>query len=501
MKLNKIFIGLSLSFALVLSSCEKVIDVEPEFAIEGSQLFKSLDEYQYALTGAYALFRQTGYYGSGGQTTGSWSTLPDMMSDNLVRTGEDLANWIAQTNFVYAADESDIEIAWQSAYYVINQANLVLNNIDQFAETDANRVNEIKGQALAIRGMAHFDVLRYWGENFDRNSSNLGIPYKTTANSEEMPSRLTVKETYDNIFKDLQEAESLLDGISLNSANNRAYIDQLAVQALLARVSLYAKDYAAAESYATMVIEARPLASITAFPGIWTDATATEVIWAVSFSAGEGTPSGGVHVASSNRNRFRPSGPLVATYDQANDIRFPAYIGLRQSGNVSPPRTIYSGTPVVAGTNGAAITRTIVNKFIGRNGALDNVVNWKVLRTGEMYLIRAEARAMQAGKEAMGLADLNALRAARINNYTNVTLTGQSLLDAIALERRKELLGEGHRWFDLKRTTRTITRIDFDPNISNALTLDPTAREWVWPIPQVEIDANASMAAQQTTGY
>ena len=499
MKFNKLSIGISLSFALVLSSCEKVIDVEPEFAIEGTQLFKNLDEYQYALTGAYALFRQTGYYGSGGQTTGSWSTLPDMMSDNLVQTGEDLANWQAQTNFVYAADDSDIEIAWQAAYYVINQANVVLNNIDQFAEIDAERVNEIKGQALAIRGMAHFDVLRYWGEDFDRNSSKLGIPYRTTPDPEAMPSRLTVKETYDNILKDLQDAETLLDGISLNSANNRAYIDQLAVQALLARVSLYAKDYAAAESYSTMVIDARPLVSINAFPGIWTDATAEEVIWAVSFSAGEGTPSGGVHVASSNRNRFRPAAPLVAAYDQVNDVRFPAYIGLRQSGNVSPPRTIYPGLPEVIGTNGSPITRTIVSKFIGRNGALDNVVNWKVLRTGEMYLIRAEASA-QAGKEAMGLADLNALRAARINNYTNVTLSGQDLLNAIALERRKELFGEGHRWFDLKRTTRTLTRTDVVLG-STVLTLDPTAREWVWPIPQVEIDANASMASQQTTGY
>jgi len=362
-------------------------------------------------------------------------------------------------------------------------------------------VNEIKGQALAIRGMAHFDVLRYWGENFDRNATSLGIPYRITADPEAMPSRLNVKETYDNILKDLQEAETLLEGISLNSANNKAYIDQLAVQALLARVNLYAKDYASAESYATMVIEARPLASKTAFSGIWTDATADEVIWAVSFSAGEGTPSGGVHVASSNRNRFRPSAPLVTTYDQVNDIRFPSYFALRQSGNVNPPRPIYPGLPAVNNTDDEPITRTIVNKFIGRGTALDNVVNWKVLRTGEMYLIRAEARAMQAGKEALGLADLNALRAARINNYTNVTLSGQALLDAIALERRKELFGEGHRWFDLKRTTRTITRTDYDPNISNTLTLDPTAREWVWPIPQVEIDANANMASQQTTGY
>ncbi len=132
---------------------------------------------------------------------------------------------------------------------------------------------------------------------------------------------------------------------------------------------------------------------------------------------------------------------------------------------------------------------------------MENVVNWKVLRTGEMYLIRAEARALQGGaKEVSGLADLNELRAARITGYTSAVLTGQALLDEIALERRKELLGEGHRWFDLKRTTRMINRTDA-VQTSTKTTLAPTAREWVWPIPQAEIDANPNIKAQQSPGY
>ncbi|WP_162055182.1 RagB/SusD family nutrient uptake outer membrane protein [Pontibacter pamirensis] len=479
MKIQRIFLGIGLCCALGLSACEDIIEVEPEFSREPGQVFTDLDGYEFALTGAYAAFRQVGYFASGGQTTGTWSTLPDMMSDNLVQTNEDLGNWANQSNWVYTADESDIAIAWLAAYSVINNANLVLNNIEQFSDEDAERVNRLKGQALAIRGMVHFDLLRYWGESFDRNSTALGVPYKTTVDPEEMPSRLTVSETYDNILRDLQEAETLLENVDRDiNASNRAYIDQTVTRAILARVNLYAEQYAAAEEYATLVIEEIPLASRGEFADIWMDATDDEVIWAISFNAGEGTPSGGVFNAPSNRNRFRPSEELVEEYDMEDDIRFPSYFSTRTRGENE---------------------RVIVNKFVTRGTAQDNLVNWKVFRTGEMYLIRAEARAMQDDM-AGALEDLNTLRDARIEGYVPVVLLGEDLLNAIALERRKELFVEGHRWFDIKRTTRNLVREDCPSPVTNC-TLAPDAREWAWPIPQAEIDANENLSGQQTSGY
>jgi hypothetical protein len=482
MKFKQLFIGLGLSSVLIMASCKKAIDVEPEFVKDGSQIFTTLNDYEFALTGAYALFRQVGYFQSGAQTTSSWGNLPDMMTDNLVQTGEDLANWQNQANWVYTADEDDIAVAWVAAYSVIAQANLTLRNIEQFSTADAKRVNRIKGQALAIRGMAHFDVLRYWGVNFDRNSTALGIPYVSVVDIEAKPGRLTVKESWDNILKDMLEAETLLASVdkAINTASSKSNIDQVAVRGLLARMYLYAKDYVKAEEYASLVITAAPLASRTDFPNIWKDASQAEVLFTVAFNPGEGSPTTGAHAAASNRNRFRPAAQLEATYDQVNDVRFSSYFGARS----------LSGT-----------SRRILTKFYGRGTAADNLVNWKVIRTGEMYLIRAEARAMQGGaKEVLGLADLNALRAARISGFVVGVFTGQALLDQIQLERRKELVGEGHRWFDLKRTTRTIDRTDTELT-STRKTLAPTAREWVWPIPQGEIDANANIKGQQTPGY
>lgn len=487
--MKKVYSVFFLSMLITCLACDSLLDVEPDFQKEGSKIFKTLEDYDFALTGAYALFRQIGYFGSGPQTTSSWGSLPDMMGTDLVRTSEDLANWQAQVDWISTADENDIQVAWLVAYNVIAQANLVLRNIEQFETANPKGVNRIKGQALAIRGMAHFDVFRYWAESYDRNSTAKGIPYIEKVDINHKPGRLTVAQSYDKIFADLQAAETMLEAgnidKAINTGTSRAYIDALVVKAILARVNLYAKDYVKAESYATEVINARALASSTAFPNIWRDASTAEVIWSVAFNLGEGNPSAGIHIASSNRNRFKPSAALEATYDQVNDVRFNSYFASRTlSGN----------------------SRRIVVKFYGRNAApptaSDNLVNWKAIRTGEMYLIRAEARALQAGKELQALADLNALRAARISGYVDEVLAGQALLDAIALERRKELFAEGHQWFDLKRTTRTISRPAGDGHLtSTPLTLNSSKREWTWPIPSAEMVANETISTQQTEGY
>jgi hypothetical protein len=477
MNLNKILTVAALTTTMLFTACSDVIEVEPIFQKDGAQIFTSLDDYQFALTGSYALLRQTGYFGSGGQTTSTWGNLPDMMADNLVQTSEDLANWQPQVDWTFNTTESDIDIAWTNAYAVIAQANLTLRGIDAFASVDAARVNRIKGQALAIRAMVHFDILRFWGEDYVRNSTKKGIPYITEVNIDLKPARLSVKDTWDKIFVDMLAAETALATVTdLNTATNKSNLDVNAVRGLLARMYLYAKDYPRAESYATTVITAVPLASRANFPGIWKDASASEVLWAVAFNAGEGSPATGVHAGANNRNRFRPEPALEAFFDQANDIRFDSYFASRtRSGN----------------------SRRILTKFLGRLAAVDNLVNWKALRTGEMYLIRAEARVLQVvPKIAGGLADLNELRAARINGYIPVNLLGPSLIDAIALERRKELVGEGHRWFDLKRTSKTVARTAGISSTSPNLL--PSSKYWTWPIPQDEIDNNPTIAGQQT---
>ena len=457
-----------------LASCKKIIEAEPTHQLDGSTRFTSIEDFDFALTGTYALFRSANYYGSG---SNAYVNMPDMLSDNLNETSESLGNYQTLSTWVYAEDEANIAATWQAAYRVISQANLVLRDIDDFASSDAGAVNRIKAQALAIRAMAHFDVLRYWVEDYDRNSTKPGIPYITTFDYEQKPSRATVKETYDHIEADLLQARTLLNsGLDKTiNASGRAYIDIQVVNAILARMYLYSNQLDNAIQYSTLVINAIPLASRTNFPSIWTDASTSEVVWSVSFNAGEGRIGDPVYFVPNNRSSYRPNPTLVTMYDQVNDVRYSSYFQVRSN-------------------------RLVLSKYLAKAAQIskpDGITNFKAFRTGEMYLIRAEAYARKGGaNEVLALADLNTLRATRIAGFVAGAETGAALINAIALERRKELISEGHRWFDLKRTTKTISRT----NCSNFCTLSSSSRAWTWPIPIGEINANPNILPQNT-GY
>jgi len=123
-----------------------------------------------------------------------------------------------------------------------------------------------------------------------------------------------------------------------------------------------------------------------------------------------------------------------------------------------------------------------------------------VLRLAEQYLIRAEARAKQNNLTGTGSAiiDLNVIRNRAGLSDTTITVQ-ENMLNAILLERRKELFTEwGHRWFDLKRTGK------IDAVMQAYAPVKGTTWESyksLYPIAQKQIDLNPGMAGQQNPGY
>jgi hypothetical protein len=475
------------SVMLTVASCEKAVEKTPTHSLTLENAFKSLDDFENSLSAAYNSLRAVGYYGR------NQSVIPDMNTDNLVQTGESLVNFLEVTDWLYTPQNGTVAETWLAGFAVINNANVIINNIDKLATTtNQTRVNRIKGQMIALRAMAHFDLLKYFADNLDRSSTSPGIPYITASVLEasppsSKPSRLTVAQVYDAIYADIATAKTMLSNVDvpINSATTRYKIDLTALNAIQARIALYAKDWPTAISASTVVINALPLASRAVYPSIWRDQSQAEVAFAVFFSTGEflSRLAGDVYspTTGTNRSQFEGNPALFSQIDEANDIRF----------STSVTRG-FSTTSVVR-----ANTRLVVTKYLGKGTALDGVVDWKAFRTGEMYLIRAEARA-NSSQDLLALNDLNALRAARINGFVAGTETGAALLAAIQLERRKELFMEGHRWFDLKRTTRLIDRGAISSPTTQSL-LAAGRREWVWPIPQGERDANPNMA--QNAGY
>lgn len=477
--------------AFALGSCNKNLDLENPYGLTPSNAFTNLASFQSQLNGVYGAFASPDYHNG-------YTMVTEIMADNCYETSESLVNFNQVHNWLFdAADRQRtyFQAMWVTPYNAILQANTIINNIDAFKAENEKRYNRILGQALAARAIAHFDLLKGYSSIGDRNSTALGVPIKTSATDLSLPARNTIKEVYDAIYADLNRAITLLGDVdaSINTSTNRGYIDIWGARAALAKVALYAKDYPTAITQATAVINQFPLATRAQFPGIWNDANAAEQIWNIQNNSGDpGSPLPSAEIMSfrANRNTFGVLPAFISTFDTTGfaatgvgrDIRFTSYFFLRN-------------------TSANGNRNWALSKFRGKGTSSDNLVNFKVFRVSEMYLIRAEANALTSGATAAN-ADLNALKAARIENWVNTTLSGQALIDEIAAERRRELCFEGHRWFDLKRTTRVVNRPmtnTGNANANNQTSLPSSSHRWVWPIVEVETRANPNI--QQNPGY
>lgn len=478
---------LGLSFTLM--SCKKDLELKNEFGLTPTNAFTDLASYARQLSGVYGQFANAEYYNG-------YTMVTDVLTDDTYETTESLVNFNQVHNWLYDASDRQrtfFTSMFRLPYNVVLQSNYIINGIEGVKGENELVHNRILGQALAARAIAHFDVLKGFSDNLDRNSTSLGIPYKTDTRIT-FPARPQVKEVYDNIYGDLNKAIALLGSVDapINSATIKGFIDIWGARAALAKVALYAKDYPTAIQQSSLLISQFPLATRANFPGIWNDSRADEVIWSIQNNSGDpgAFPSAELMSFRADRNTFGVLPAFISTYDTtgfgvtgtSRDIRFSTYYFVK---------TV---------TNG--INNWGIRKYRGKGTAADNLVNFKVFRVAEMYLIRAEANALATGGDVAANADLSALKSARILNYVHTPLTGAALISEIAAERRRELSFEGHRWFDLKRTTRTVNRPltgTGNPNNQVQTTLAPSSFRWVWPIPEVERRANPNM--QQNTGY
>lgn len=473
------------SGASLIYSCKKSVDLSPTHTVNGDEYFTKVSDYEAVLTGTYQRLKQNSLYG--GVNGGSvFLSSVDIAADNFRSGPTNLGNLNTMFRWNYTADNGVVQGAWEAAYGVIQQANVTLRGLQRFRGSDAKTVNRIEGQARALRAFMHFEIFRWWAPFYDPAATTPGIAYADTFNIELKPARLSVQESYNRIEADLKAAKILLSStdkpvqsVSTVDANGRSYIDTLVVNAMLARMYLYAKKWDSAVKYSTFVISARRLATATEFPAIWQDVTSREVIWSINYEAGNAALIREIYKPDSRNEAedelsWRPITTLPSLYS-ATDVRGPVYFISR---------------------NLNAGTFTVPNKYFAKTSAStnpDGVLNFKVFRTAEMYLIRAEALTMK-GQDVAALADLNALRAAR--GATVGTETGTALQTAVQNERRKELFIEGHRFFDLKRTTRTVARTQ---SCGSFCTLAPDNRAWALPIPQTEMQANENM--KQNPGY
>jgi hypothetical protein len=381
--------------------------------------------------------------------------------------------------------------SWSLNYSNILAINTALEGLTGSSSLTPVVKQQLLGEARFMRALVYFYLVNNYG----------GVPLVVTSNYEtnRLLTRASKSEVYQLIINDLKEAQSLLSDryVDINlkpynlNAVERTRPTKWAATALLARTYLYNAEYAQAEAEATSVINQTSLFTLTPLSGTFLMNNKEAIFQLQPVNLGWNTEDARLFVLSAppvGPSSYKPiylSNSLLNSFE-TGDARKVSWIGNFTDG---------TGTYAFANKYKSAVNGNAMTEYAN------------VLRLGEQFLIRAEARAQQNNISG-AVADINMLRtrARAIPTVSvpnplpdlNTTLTQAQVLIAILKERRVELFSEwGHRWFDLKRTGNVDAVMGFfTPNVKGGI-WDP--HDQLYPIPFNELQYDPNLV--QNPGY
>lgn len=462
---------------LALSSCN-----EDEFLYEAPEqkqsteiTLGSIDGIKKAVAGAYSPLSAAAWYGS------DFITNCELRACNARKPIDnkwDSGRCKPGYDWSYTSS-STMSGLWSFAYYTIANANEVLDNVD--GKADELTVNGIKAEALFLRAISHFDLVRTFGQPYTQvdPTTSLGVPVMLHATNG-TPARNTVAEVYEQIEADLLEAEKLMpDDYNTEGtyhqvvADYKAVASKEAIQALLSRVYLYMGKWQAAADYATKVINSGKF-------GLWNEDELTTV-----YNQNVASPKSGEVI-------FEVYGDQGNYLFSDQNWEFLMWISSpRGSGDFGAAHDVYDlysdedARKKLFVTDPDAGTQYWTTKYAGKDNSSPSYNNTILIRLSEMYLNRAEAQIKGATVDgATAQSDMAAVANARGVAPEAVTERG------VFTERRKELAFEGHIIYDFARFGYSLKREDTNATLKEIPF--PNYR-WAMPIPKSEIDANPNM--------
>ncbi len=478
--MKKIIAILTLTVTLGFVGCQDFLDEAPVLTQSSDLSLSTYNGLSSAIAGAYSPLVSSTWYGS------FFVLDAEMRAGNAtIPTNTDFTSGRMRTPYDMAYSPTVTSGLWGFGYYVISAANNVINNLEgkDVGGVTLQDLNNLKAEALFLRALAHFDMVRLYATSYSKDKDAPGVPIilKTDQTATEQPSRSSVSDVYDQIIADLLEAERIIHPTYVRQgvADAKAVVSLPVIQALLSRVYLNQQNWQKAADYATLVINNPKFT-------LWTVAEYTKV-WGKDVAGATGEVIFEVYGKKDNDYDSWWEGPSHMTNPigyadcAANDDLTGLFEATDVRGNLF--RTDADGA------SGSLWTLKYVGKGDGDAINTPDFNNVIVLRLSEMYLNRAEAISNGAAiPGASTLGDLNAIRA---NRGVSPLVSAGS--DAIFNERRLELNFEGHLWFDYARTKRGF----YNSNIDQNLTADDY--RFLLPIPQRELDVNKNLV--QNSGY
>ncbi len=457
---------LTLALLVLLQGCDSVIErTEPSTAISQEVALTNPDAINGVRASMYDRFHSN-------DMSTDWLLGPSALADNTFFRGNQGRHQELNRNELRSGIGTG---TYGDIYNLINDANILISGIEEGALDEAE-ANKLRAEGLFMRAFALHHAVRIFGYDPDGQGGvvspasgpgagfDLGVEIRTeptlAVETATPLARSTVSEVYTQIVNDLQESISVFSSLSGDVLEGSPFfVSEAAAQGLLARVNLYQRNYGEADTRAQNAIDAAASSFGSALAGsdeltaIFDETTGNpEAIFVISTNPI--TESAGINNAISAYTTLQwlaqlPTQDLVDLYE-AGDARLDAWYApcFDEINEVKP-----TGCDLI-NDNGFELT-----KWSAEQAPSQFADDYVHLRIAEMYLIQAEARLYESGISA-AITRLNDLRAERGASALDPAdyATEDDVLDEILDERRRELVAEGHRFFDLKRLGRDIRK-------------------------------------------
>ncbi|MDA9026226.1 RagB/SusD family nutrient uptake outer membrane protein [Flavobacteriaceae bacterium] len=471
MKKNKNIITAILVFTLVATgiySCsDEYLDETDNYNIDSQGYFNSEDDYYMALVGVYDLL-QASYVNV---------LLGEIASDNTLCGGEsatDVVGFQQIDDMGHTSVNSNLRDVWSWMFSGISRANYFLEFQDK---TDFDGRNKMIAEVRFLRAYYHFELVKWFGgvPIKDYDAALLGSGKRFAPGDELSIPRYSAQEVYALIESDLIFAVNNLE----YTAPQVGRVTKGAAEALLGKAYLYQDKFSDAATVLDNVINNGPYQLASSYETMFENEGENNVesVFEVQYTDAEGAGFGCLQCSEGNvavgfnsiRNHTGP------TYDSGYSFNVPTQEAVdsfedgdsRKEVSVLDIEAWAEQTGATYGI-GYEHTGYYNRKYIARQGDqnigdqnLTNPNNYRSIRFADVLLMAAEANNRGSIDDAKAQSYLNMVRTRAFGgDSNNVSASGSELTDAIYYERRVELVGEGHRFFDLVRTGQAASEIE-----------------------------------------
>src|ERR1700730_17089251 len=359
--ISKIFFAALLCLTGI--SCNKKLDLQPKQSIDAISALTTPADVEAAIVGAYSIMGGGALYGT------------NLFMNADLQAAENYLSWRGTfqgqrqiANKTMTRDNTEASRTWTAAYRAINMANTVIDALG--VVTDQAQKDQLEGEALFVRGIMHFELVRYYALPWGATPLNdhVGVVIKTKATKNETDAvekiaRSTVAQVYTQVINDLTAASTKLP------SDNGTRADRFTAQAFLARAYLQQGNYARARDAANTVIQSGKYKMNASVRAVFDNKKTAESIWEI-----QQNEQNNAGTANDGMATFYSSMPGIGRADVRIDLNF---INSYAVGDLRKSGWYYSGTGARPG-----------NWYSGKWTSFSQ--NLPVIRLAEIYLIRAE---------------------------------------------------------------------------------------------------------------